>query len=201
MDSHFYHTGSDTTFYYTKPYDYTVYQVGPASFTPIYNFIIPANISLPTDFSTSLAYKSRRLDYIMRQRKGVVFVISHVYRVGQVLFFELGTLGDNRNSSLIYDLKSGMLIGIDHIESDSNNHLLPVFHNGSSLTFAFSARNFLTVDSSCIYTSASAIDMMSVPDIKADKGLKDDPLLYNYFQHVVRTDNPVIIRLRPKQGM
>jgi len=201
MDSHFYHSGSDTTFYYTKPYDYTVYQVGPASCTPVYSFIIPAGISLPADFSSSLTYKGHRVEYIMRGRKGVVFVISHVYQVGHLLFFELETLGDNRNSSLIYNLNSGLLIGINHIEPDTSNHLLPVFHNQGSVTFAFSSRNFLTADSSCIYTSASAIDMLSVPNIRADQGLKNNPPLYNYFRHVVRTDNPVIIRLRPKQGM
>jgi hypothetical protein len=201
LDSHFYNTDDDTVVYYTRPYDYTVYQVGPASFYPVYRFIIPAAISLPADFSTNPVYKDHRMDYILRQRRGVVFIISHVYRLGTMLFFELESLGDNSNSSFIYSLNSGTLVGIDHIEPDSSNYLLPVFHNQSSLTFSFATKNFLTVDGPFIYTGISAADMLSVPHLKNSEALKKDPLLYTYFQHVLRTDNPVIIRLRPKQSL
>jgi hypothetical protein len=177
---------TDSMVYYSRCYDYTIYQLGQNSFSALYSFVLPANISLPLDFRINPLYKDHRFEYVIRQHPDVVYNIAHFFQLGNLLFFQLENAHDPDHSSFMYSASSGTLYAIDHIESDSANGFLPIFHNQGSLTFSFSANNFLFADTSFIYTSASAADMLSAAGGRT---------------HLVRTDNPVIIQLRPKQTL
>jgi hypothetical protein len=195
--SSLYRSSNDNKIAYFKPYDYNIYQLNSDSIWSSYSFVLPAAISLPQDFLSNSSYFGKRFGFIKQQQPRSVWGISHFYELNDLIFFKFETGSNNDINSFMYNTKSSNLISISNITSDDKNFWLPLFGRGS----AFSLTNFLAVDESSIYTSASSLDIFNSKEQTLSKKIKYNLVMENYFNTESKTSNPVIIRLEPKKGL
>ena len=198
--SPFYETGNSNLVFYWRPYEYNVYAVTPASVTRQYSLVFPLSLSLPAGFITDSALAGKRMRYINANKK-VIFDLSYVYRLGNSLFFKIGTLdpGLTDNCALVYNMKSGSLLSIAHISPDSSNYFLPLGDIDFTST-EFANDNFYTCDGKYVYTAHSSLQMFRARALTRSKNVKYNQVLKNYFLKEDKDSNPVIIRLRPREN-
>lgn len=199
MNNHydFYQGPDDTTVFYTKYYDYSIYKITPAGLSKAYGFILPLSNTLPDSFfTTSSLQKGNRRAYFQTHRS-VVSGISFPYQIGNVLFFNLNSweFSLNNGDSYIYHLKSGTLASVGHILPDEKSYFLPVTDLG--IGDEFYNRNFLTSDGRCIYTSISAANFLLLKD-QVTGTVTYPKELVTFFKKGSRLSNPVIVALKPK---
>lgn len=197
--NHFYASGNDTSAFFLRPYDYTVYELTAHSLMPKFNFILPLINSLPKGFITDPSYNGKHLRTVM-ENNNIVYGLGYTYLLNDNLFFKLITLGElQHNYSFIYNLKSGDLMGINHILPDSSTYYLPITDDG--LGGDFIASNFLACDGKYMYTSYSSLVMFNMKNASADKNITYPPILKNYFDNENIKSNPVIVQLKPKEKL
>ncbi|WP_214225569.1 hypothetical protein [Pedobacter sp. B4-66] len=97
--------------------------------------------------------------------------------------------------NLIYNLKSGASIDVDHILTDSSTYFLPV-NSKYYHTFPLSA-----CDGEFVYTSFSSAVMFDAHEENKDKNIKYNSILSSYFTKRNKTDNPVILKFKLKEKL
>lgn len=195
----FYSSGNDTSVFFLRPYDYTVYELTAHSLLPRFNFILPLVNSLPKNFTTDPSYNGKHLKTFM-DNNNIVYNLGYTYLLNDNLFFKLIAYnGLEHNNSFIYNLKSGDLIGINHILPDSSTYYLPITDDGLGGDFLIS--NFLTCDGKYIYTAYSSLILFNIKKSSEDKNINYPPILKSYFETETRKSNPVIVQLKPKENL
>jgi hypothetical protein len=197
-ESAFYENAENGTVTYFRPYDYNIYQLNSDSLWINYTFILPQNISLPGDFRSNPIYYGRRINFLLRENKELVYNISHFYKLGNLLFFRFGNGNANINNSFIFSLQTSTLFAVDHIASDSSNYFLPIFLSYGHPSITFANANFLTTDGTYIYTTAPSLDMFEAKNVTANKHIQYSGSLKSYFDKRNKDDNPVIIQIKPR---
>ncbi|MEO7315903.1 MAG: 6-bladed beta-propeller [Ginsengibacter sp.] len=196
-----YEMGNDTSVFMVWPYDYTVYQLTPNSFTPRYSFVFPLANTLPEGFATDSLYDGDR-SKSFQDNPNLIFRIGHTHLLGNNFFFNLSSIKNMIEGdpfSFIYNEKSGNLICIKCISPDSSNSFLPITDNG--IGYDFSDSNFSYCDGKYVYTSCSSLAMFASKENTADKNPVYPTVLENYFKTESRKSNPVIVQLKPKVNL
>jgi hypothetical protein len=198
--SPFHDTGEDSTTLYCRPYSYRVNIITPGSIREAYDFIFPLMNSLPMDFRDQANVYGNRNDYI-KNHIGLIYNISNVYRIGDNLFFKLyKNTKTSEANSFIYNFKSGNTIALSHVVSDSFNYFLPVCDLNDSYP-EFAIDNFYTTDGTWLYTTHSSAFMFRTKEANVDKKIHYSPMLENYFTKGNKKDNPVIVKVKPKERL
>lgn len=176
-DKYFFHN-SDSAVFFIKPYDYSVYRLDQnLQLTIPYRFVFPFNRSISPDFLTNQAYKGKRVE----MRSGKIYAVDCFFAKGNTLVFELQQCDFEL---LVYNVQTGMLSSVNHLQPDKASCYLPVTGRFSS---SFSGKE--------LYTSLSALDLFT-----AARKVKDPiawkksltPSLRNFFEKGDKYTNPVI---------
>ena len=187
---------NDTTVYFTRAADYSIYKITPYSFTKIFEFIFPLRNTIPKNyFEDSLSPEKRKTYW--QENRSLVKGLSNVRLIGNSLFFKIENTEINMeaSNSLLYNLKSRNLISVNKYTPDEKSYFLPVF--GQS----FSYESFKTNDERYLYNFISSLEMFDAKERTADKKPVYNPVLDNYFKKESRKSNPVIVQLKPKENL
>jgi hypothetical protein len=182
--------GNDTSLFYSEHYKSTVNIVTPTAIRRAYQFVFPLSMTLPADFTTNPVYDTTSYEYIQKHKEAI-FSINNFYKGGDNLLFEAYSHDfDSKNQCLIYNLKSGTLVSVQHITPDDRSYFLPIY-GGEIYGF----------DGEYAYTSISSLAMFRVDAENKDKNVKYNPALTNYFTKGTKKDNPVIVQFKVKDKL
>ncbi|WP_199137539.1 6-bladed beta-propeller [Pedobacter sp. ASV12] len=184
-------------FWFTRFYDYSIFEGNANGLSLAYRLIFPMNMSLPNDFVTNPIYKKKRTKYF-QDNSGKVYSLGNVMFIGDNLLFRLGVWNGAKKNMLAYNVKSGALLSMNDIEPDEKSFYLPI--NDSGVGYDFLNRGFLLYKDSYLYTSYSSLAMFAFKEQSASKNPKYNAVLTDYFKTQNRKSNPVIIQLKPKKN-
>ena len=149
--------------------------------------------SVPETFLTNKISQNDRIIFL-RDNPSIITGLSNIHERKDRLFFKINN-NERRSSgstSLLFNLKTGQLISINNLTSDSSTSFLPMFD------YPFSYESFKTVDKDYFYTYISSLRMFQAKEGNSDKNVSYPPMLEKYFQKGDKKDNPVIVQLKPK---
>jgi hypothetical protein len=189
--------GNDTTFFFAKPYDYTIYAVTPHDIQLKYKFIFPQLLSLPADFLVNPVYDLKRITFIQKN-KDLIYCLNNCYQIKNNLLFQASSYISYQEDNLLYNLQSGNLIAFKHILPDEMSYYLPIYDNVSS---NFNDVSFAYCDGSSIYTSLSSLYLFNAKAENKDVKVKMPDELKKYFTKGSSKDNPVIVQLTPRDDL
>jgi hypothetical protein len=190
----FYEGENDTIAFYSRPFDYTIYQVSPKAFIEKYSFLFPVSFSLPLDFRTNQEYHGKRFMVLREKYSKAVVAITNFNKAGETICFSLLCLTFNKDNTFFYNLESSKLISFDHITPVATNSFLPV-------KAGFSFTGIHTTDGGYFYSSVSSADMFNAKSINSNRNLKYPGAINAYFNKGSKNDNPVIVQLKVKSNM
>jgi hypothetical protein len=193
----FFYEVTNSVAFFSRPFMYKIYQLTPDTLFEAFNFIFPAENSLPSDFTINPVYNGKRKKYY-EQNKSVIYGLSHLYHLGNNLFFKTRDWdGSNLDNSFVFNTKSEKLISLKRVVSDSSSFYLPVA--GDMPNAEFENSNFLGSDGDYLYTAYSSLTMFQCKEsLPEGKHPIFNKILNDYFVNGKKTDNPVIVQLKPK---
>lgn len=185
---------------FVRNYEYNIYKLNSPKITLLFKLIFPAVYSLPNDFITNSQYigtMNRRKFFDLN--KEVISGLGNVHLFGDNLLFKIGTrTGDvGKKNMLFFNLKRDDLISINHLEPDSKSFYLPVTDAGKGNEF--SRYGFLAADDHYLYTSYSSLLLHNAKAESANKNVRYNEQLNQYFNTQNKKSNPIIIQLKPKR--
>lgn len=180
----FYNTGQPGTLLFTRPYNYSIYQLTPDSATILYNFVLPFENTVPKTFFTKPFSSRNELREYKQINPGYVWRINGLVPVNNYLFFTLDY--QKRDRRFIFDRNSNRFYNINRISPDSSNAYLPVMGWGIQY-----------YDKTLVYSSISSDAMFRSKETEQHRNPVYTPLLKEYFEKSKPTSNPVIIILKP----
>jgi hypothetical protein len=191
-----YHYGNDTAVFYTKHYDYNIFRLTPHTIQRAYKLILPLINVLPSDIITNSSYKDKRMKYL-KDHPDAIYGLGNCFQTGDNLTFKAtNSNGQSKLSTLIYNLKSGSVIGLGHITTDELSYFLPVADDRM-----YSYTGFVASDGKSLYSSFASIIMFQAHEANQDKGIKYNPVLNDYFSKGKKEDNPVIVQIKLKNDL
>lgn len=191
--------GVPDEFFYLTYYEYNIYKLSPKNLSLAYRIIFPASNSLPADFKTNPVYKNKRQEFFTKD-PAVIYAVGNPYQIGDNLFIKTAsfTWSNDKKNALVFDLKSGALTSINHLEPDSLSSFLPVTDAG--YYYDFTNKGFHKFDGNYFYTSYSSLAMFAFKAQNEGKNRKYSDVLNTYFKTSDKKSNPIIIQLKPKKG-
>ena len=183
----FFPTDNSEQLLFTRPFHNSIYLLTKDSFSLLYNFILPMEISLSKTFFTQSFRNRNDVDQYRSVNGGQVWGIENVYKLQHYLLFSLDYNKSWRERFFLYDESSGKFYNTGKINTDSANAYLPVLPGGVQYC-----------DGEYLYTSLSSNYMFQSRDNNASREPQYPPALKQYFEKGTRTDNPVIIQLKLK---
>ncbi len=180
----FYNTGQPGTLLFSRPYNYSIYQLTPDSATILYNFVLPFENTVPKTFFTKEFSSRNELREYKRINPGYVWRINGLVPVNNYLFFSLDY--QKRDRRFIFDRNSNRFYNINRISPDSSNAYLPVMGWGIQY-----------YDKTALYSSISSDAMFRSKDAEQHRNPVYTVLVKEYFEKSKSTSNPVIIILKP----
>lgn len=183
----FYRTLNDNTLLFTRPYNYSIYELTADSASLLYTLILPFENSLPkTFFTQSFETANQLADYKMKNA-AYVWGLNNIVSFNNYLFFTLDSYKSIRERRFMFDKKSNQFYNIDKIAPDSLNTFLPIIGNGIQY-----------FDKDYLYTSISSVNMFQAKENNKNRQLTYNTAIENYFTKSKPVANPVIIQLKPK---
>jgi hypothetical protein len=183
----FFPTNDRERLLFTRPYNYSIYQLTKDSVSLLYTLILPLENSLPKAFFTHPFRSKNDLDLYRTQNGSLVWKINNVYRVQHYMFFSLDYNKSPRERNFMLDETTNRFYSTGKINTDSTNGYLPLLQSG--IQYA---------DENHLYSSASSSSMFQSKDNNQARNPEYKPAIKQYFEKGTRTDNPVIIQLKLK---
>lgn len=192
-------SGIDSTFFYSKQWDYAIYTITPSGIQFSYKFIFPLLVSMPTDFMTNKLYADKKIEWLEKNRE-VIYGLGNFYRTGDNLIFKTYSENgyNNKEDNLIYNLKSGSTIAYKHILQDERSYFLPIYDQTG---WTFNSNGILACNGGSIYTGVSAVGLFKAYNDNAGQNVKYPPALAEYFKKGSIKDNPAILQLKIKDEL
>lgn len=183
----------DTIVYYTRPLDYSIFELSPHNLKEKYQVIFPMKNTVPPQFYTDNLSQNARRDFF-RDNPSVVTGLSNIHERKDRLFFKINNNERWRSSatSMVYFLKTGRLITINKLSPDSLSSFLPIFDG------PFSQESFKAADQKYFYTYISSLRMFQAMEANVSKSIPIPPELKEYFKKGDNKNNPVIVQLTPR---
>ncbi|GAB3426665.1 hypothetical protein GCM10027516_30880 [Niabella aquatica] len=183
----FFPTSDKERLLFTRPYNYSIYQLTKDSVSLLYTLILPLENSLPKAFFTHPFRSKNDLDLYRTQNGSFVWKLDYVYRMQHYLFFSLDYNKSPRERNFMFDEATRRFYNTGKINTDSANAYLPLLQAG--IQYA---------DDSYLYSSASSSSMFQSNENNKPRDPQYTPVIKQYFEKGTRTDNPVIIQLKLK---
>lgn len=191
-----YYYGNDTAVFYTKHYDYNIFRLTPHTIQRAYKLILPLINVLPGDIITNSSYKDKRMKYL-KDHPNAIYGLGNCFQTGDNLTFKAtNSNGQSKLSTLIYNLKSGSVIGLGHITTDELSYFLPVADDRM-----YSYTGFVASDGKNLYSSFPSIIMFEAHAANQNKGIKYNQVLNDYFSKGKKEDNPVLVQIKLKDEL
>jgi hypothetical protein len=185
----FYKTFNDSTLLFTRPFNYTIYQLSPHAVTELYSITLPAASTIPASFySQNFGSRTAVEDYKMKNA-GFAWGVQNVIDLNRYLFFSLDFFKNFRERNFIFDKKTIQFFNLSKLTPDSANAFLPVVGNGIQ-----------SYDKNCLYSSISSTTMFQNKNANEKRNPKYSAALQRYFEKGKSDDNPVIMILKPKSN-
>ncbi|RBQ02703.1 6-bladed beta-propeller [Pedobacter miscanthi] len=191
-----FYSGRPGRAFYTRYYDYNIYEIGPDKAELSFQITLPAVNSLPRDFMSNPSYKGKKMEFLLKNTD-LYFGIYNVFQSGNNLFFNLSTFGQGKRS-FIYNLKNNALVAVSDLAPDHTSYFLPVTDAG-----AFDEYNnvgFSQYVEGYLYTSYSSLAAFMFKQQSANKKPQYNEILTRYFKTQSKKSNPIIVVLKPKNG-
>ncbi|NRF40944.1 6-bladed beta-propeller [Pedobacter foliorum] len=185
-------SGLDTAIFFTRTSDYNIFKISPSRVQNLYRIIFPTINSVPVNFLADSIFQGKRIK-LYKANPEWIYDVTNVMKAGNNLLFYISKL---HPVNLIYNLKSGASIDVDHILTDSSTYFLPVNKGKYYHTFPLTA-----CDGEFVYTSFSSAVMFDAHEENKDKNIKYNTILSDYFTQRNKTDNPVILQFKLKEKL
>jgi hypothetical protein len=187
--------GNDTTLFYSEYFNYNINTVTPNSIKRAYHFVFPLSMSLPLDFATNPIYDEGEEEY-RKAHQQQIYCLNNFYKTGDNLLFA-ATVYDYKvkENQLVYNLKSGTLIALQHVLPDEKSFMLPIFG------YNFDFYGLDACDGTYCYNSVPSVSMFKALQDNKDKNIKYNQTLTDYFAKATRNNNPVIVQLKVKDAL
>lgn len=183
----FFPTDKAGTLLFTRPYNYGIYQLTKDSTSLLYTLVLPLENSLGKPFFVHPFRSKNDFDQYRQQNGSLIWKIDNVVQLQHYLYFSLDYNRSPRDRNFMFDESTNRFYATGKITADSTNAFLPVL----SGSIQYSDGNYL-------YSSASSSSMFQNKDYNQSKNPEYQPAIKEYFENGTRTDNPVIIQLKPK---
>ncbi|MES2426895.1 MAG: 6-bladed beta-propeller [Bacteroidota bacterium] len=187
--------GNDTTLFYSEYFSYSINTVTPNSIKRAYHFVFPLSMSLPLDFATNPIYDEGEEEY-RKAHQEQIYCLNNFYKTGDNLLFA-ATVYDYKvkENQLVYNLKSGTLIALQHVLPDEKSFMLPIFG------YSFDFYGLDACDGTYCYNSVSSVEMLKAMQDNKGKNIKYNQTLSDYFAKATKNNNPVIVQLKVKDAL
>ncbi|GAA4335453.1 hypothetical protein GCM10023149_43480 [Mucilaginibacter gynuensis] len=190
-------TDIDTASFYSKAYDYSIYQISPKTVKLLYKIIFPAYFSVPTNFATDTTLDGNRYQWF-EKHPDAIFCVSNFFRAGDNITFKTTSWNSTKEDDLIYNTKSGTLSALRHIEQDSLSYHLPIFDETSAIS---NKNGVLASDKDNLYLSLSSLEMFKFYNLNLENKSLYPTKLLSYLKKGSKKDNAVIVRLKLKKSL
>ena len=170
--------------YFTRPYNYSIYQYTSDSITALYNFVLPFENTVPKTFFTKQFSSRNELREYRQTNAGYVWKINGLVPFNNYLFFSLDY--QKRDRRFIFDRSSNRFYNVNKITPDSINAYLPIM-----------GWNVQYYDNNALYSSISSDAMFRSKETEQHRNPVYSPELKTYFEKSKSSSNPVIIILKP----
>lgn len=182
-------SGYDSLIYFSRPYDYNIYSITPDSIWSQFLFVFPLSVSVPKDFTESKIYFNKRFLYLVKQNPNIIYSVNRFLKIGDILSFSLSNNNPLGNSNFLFNETTNSLFSLNEIFADSTNFYLPV----KSLI----SPGILTAHDGYFFSGVSSAEMFTARDLAKKKGVLYSKEIAQFFSRGSKSQNPVIIRIRP----
>lgn len=175
--------GDDTSVYYTRNFDYTIYRLTLTAIVPVYQFLFPIQYTLPDNFE-----QGKKIE-ILQKQKNIIARMFNFYKSGNVMYF------DNGQHSYLYNISSRHLVDMDKIVSDPLSDDLPVtpseLNEGRIILLNFDGKH--------LYTTCLPHVLFDQMEATRKEKRHYQPDLVNFFSNKKNEKgNPVLIQIEFK---
>ncbi len=190
----FYSSGDPNSIVFVgENYDYTVRVVDRSGIRQSYRLVFPQELSLPADFLTNSAYREKEEQYIKENTKKVIS-LRNVYLGNNHLCFEtMNSSFFNKDRYLYYNLKTGVMLSLERIASDSGSCFLPLLSQQPGSIVGCNGRN--------LYSAVTSVELFQAFEANKVRHLNYPPVLQNYFSTSTKQSNPVLVKMRFKENI
>ncbi|MEJ8842462.1 6-bladed beta-propeller [Lacibacter sp. H375] len=180
----FFSTSNSNTLLFSRPYIYTIYQLTADSITPLYNFVLPFENTIPKSFFSKQFSSRNELREYKQMNPSYVWEINGLVPFNNYLFFSLDY--QKRDRRFLFERNGNRFYNVNRITPDSSNAFLPIM-----------GWNIQYYDNTALYSSISSDAMFRSKETEQNKKPVYSELVKTYFDKSKSSANPVIIILKP----
>jgi hypothetical protein len=185
-NGNFFSNGKDGYCMFTKPFDYTAYELDTNGVQQQYRFIFPREYTWIPDsgYNVNMAREKQKSFKNSISEKTIVS-LNDFYKVNDYLLFVASNTEPTKNS-LIFNMRKQELISYPRVTSDSLSCFLPIYNAYKNIQACYQDN---------IYTSFSSLEMFDASSATRNKRPKYSLVLQEYFKNRSKKDNPVIVEI------
>ncbi|MDP1764015.1 MAG: 6-bladed beta-propeller [Sediminibacterium sp.] len=180
---------------WSRLFDNKVYYFDKNGISSSFNFLLPANLSLDTEFYTDssiIGNKNRSYEYLSDHRDKVSY-LTNLYKTKDIIAFTFVKFQMSSPwDSYLYNSTSNNLYCTGRISPDSLCYFLPIFTIGGIVVGA---------DEDNVYVSVPSFVMFNTIKNSLNKLWQSNPVLYTYVTTQNPKSNPVLLRLKLKKNL
>lgn len=192
-----YNTNTDSVFYYTRPFDYSIYSFTADTIMPAFKFIFPLQNTVQDSLNNDTTSTREEFEGMLEKNPSWITALENIHLFNDLLLFKANNneRSFDQSNSFVYNLKSGSLISLSKSTSDKENGYLPFLGDN------FYYKNFIARDETYLYSNISSLRLFQAKEATSHKYPVYLPVMENYFNTESRKSNPVIVQLKPKKDL
>lgn len=182
----------DSILYFTRPYDYNVYELGTNGLHKVYKFIFPLQYSIPHDFITNKEYNGKR-ETMLSENNSWITTLDYIRRHKDYLIFNAES-PNTSNSQFAYNLSTGTLLDFEKVTPNN-------FNNNFRLR-ADLDEYILASDDDYMYKSIMPVILLNTAQESKFRYTNDpDGKMKKTISGLTNFSNPVLVRLKIKDDL
>jgi hypothetical protein len=180
--------------FYTRSFDYSVYNINRAGIFHKDCFIFPLAYTLPKNIIA--ATEDKQLLYICKENPKVISNLSDAYKIGNALFFSFHSIEKGGAVPVVYNMKTENAYLLREIRTDSIFNFLPFYtYDGFS-----PAPKILAGDTNSVYLSVPSYQLLQYYTYyRKDPHFHYGKKIENSLSSLNRLSNPVLVRVWPRE--
>ncbi len=186
-EENFYRSGEK--YYFSYPFNYTIYQIDTAGVRSQYTLKFPAPYELPENFISDLKFKGKRLKYIFNENNNeVIWGLSNIYTDNKYLTFSIKSM-KYTPYTFIYNPKTNKYIDLANVYSNEISCFMPPYEE-----------KIIGSDGDCFFGSLSANKVMEyAKNAIVLKEVNKNKVLKNFIENSTNLSNPVLTKFKIRE--